>query len=203
MTTTGRTLVLNKNLMPVNIIPVCRAIMKVCADRALFLNVETFQTYDFASWVVDWDDAVKAAKIESDCIINTVDFGLFKPEIIVSSEYGGTGYKAGNRVPKFSRTNLYRRDLNTCQYCHKKCKTEDLTMDHVIPKEQGGKATWENIVLACFSCNQRKRNRTPEQAGMRLFRIPKKPKPGDLRINPMERIRRKMDSKSPKTWEQF
>jgi len=203
MTAVSRTLVLNKNWMPVNVIPVHKAIMKVFADRAVFLDVETFQTYDFECWVVNWDDAIRAAKIESDKVIRAVDFGLFKPEVIVSSEYDGLGYKLGRRKPKFSRTNLYRRDRNTCQYCGHKHKTEDLTMDHVMPKEQGGETTWTNIVLACIPCNQKKRNRTPEQAHMRLIREPRQPKPEDLRLNPMERLKRKIGSKTPKTWEQF
>ena len=188
----GRTLVLNKNWMPVNVIPVFDAIKKVCANRAVFLDVETFQTYDFECWVVCWDDAIRAAKIEAGRVVHTVDYGLFKPEIIVSSEYDGMGYKVGRRRPKFSRTNLYRRDRNACCYCGHKHKTEDLTMEHVIPKDQGGKTTWQNVVLACIPCNQRKKNRTPSAAGMRLIREPRQPKAEDLRLNPMERLRRKI-----------
>lgn len=201
--TADRTLVLNKNWMPVNVISVFDAVKKVCAERAVFLDVETFQTYDFECWIVDWDDAIRAAKIESDRVLHTVNYGLFKPEIIVSSEYTGIGYKVGRRKPKFSRNNLYRRDRYTCQYCSKKHKAEDLTMDHVVPKEQGGITEWTNIVLACIPCNQRKKNRTPEKAGMRLMKEPRQPKAEDLRLNPMERIRLKVGRKAPKTWEQF
>ena len=76
-------------------------------------------------------------------------------------------------------------------------------MEHVVPKDQGGKTTWQNIALACIPCNQRKKNKTPEQAGMRLIREPRQPKPEDLRLNPMERLHRKIGKKAPKTWEQF
>jgi len=200
---TGRTLVLNKSWMPVNIISVTDAVEKVCAGRAVFLDVETFQTYDFESWVVNWDDAIRAARIEAEKVIHSTSVGLFKPEVIVCTEYKGIGYKTGKRRPKFSRTNLYRRDRNQCQYCGKKGKTEDMTMDHVVPKEKGGEATWQNIVLACIPCNQRKKNRTPEQAKMKLLREPRQPKVGKLKLNPMERLQRKIGKNAPKTWEQF
>ena len=53
--------------------------------------------------------------------------------------------------------------------------TAELTIDHIVPRSQGGLTTWENCVLACVSCNARKANRTPEQAGMKLRRAPARP----------------------------
>lgn len=76
--------------------------------------------------------------------------------------------------PKFSRTNIFIRDNLECQYCGQKEKMSDLTIDHVVPKSQGGPKVWTNIVTACRPCNSKKRNRTPEQAGMVLLRKPKK-----------------------------
>ncbi len=72
-----------------------------------------------------------------------------------------------------NRKNLMIRDNYTCQYCGR--KTMPLTIDHVIPKHFGGKDTWENLVVACQTCNHLKANRTPEQAGMELIQQPKKP----------------------------
>lgn len=81
-----------------------------------------------------------------------------------------------NTQVQFSRYNIFYRDDWKCQYCGTQCKSSDLTFDHVVPKSQGGKKTWENIVAACFTCNHSKRDRTPKQAGMKLIREPKKPK---------------------------
>jgi len=83
---------------------------------------------------------------------------------------------------KFNRKNLYFRDHSKCQYCGCKVTMDGFTFEHVIPRHQGGKTCWENIVAACFECNQRKRDRTPEQAGMRLLSKPVKPKsvPGSI-----------------------
>lgn len=79
---------------------------------------------------------------------------------------------------KFSRLNIYARDGFVCQYCARRFPTEDLTFDHVVPRSRGGRTSWENIVTACGGadgCNAKKANRTPEQAGMRLVRQPRKP----------------------------
>jgi 5-methylcytosine-specific restriction endonuclease McrA len=77
---------------------------------------------------------------------------------------------------KFSRQNLYTRDGYACQYCGHKFAPKLLTYDHVLPFSKGGKTTWENIATACSKCNLKKRNRTPEQAGMKLLKLPVKPK---------------------------
>jgi 5-methylcytosine-specific restriction endonuclease McrA len=76
---------------------------------------------------------------------------------------------------KFSRINVFGRDSFTCSYCKKVFGADKLTYDHVTPKSRGGKTCWENIVTSCFSCNERKADRTPEEAGMCLFSVPVKP----------------------------
>ena len=72
-----------------------------------------------------------------------------------------------------SRKNIIKRDRNRCQYCNK--NHQPMTIDHIIPKSQGGKDVWENLVTACTRCNGKKGDQTPEQAGMKLIRRPKKP----------------------------
>lgn len=76
---------------------------------------------------------------------------------------------------KFSRVNIYARDGYKCQYCGAKMKVSDLTYDHVVPRAQGGKTIWTNIVTCCDACNVRKGGRTPFQAGMRLLSRPVQP----------------------------
>ncbi len=71
-----------------------------------------------------------------------------------------------------SRKNVLRRDQLRCQYC---ASRDRLTIDHVLPKSRGGKDTWENLVAACVPCNNRKGNRTPDEAGMTLARKPFRP----------------------------
>jgi len=64
------------------------------------------------------------------------------------------------------------RDRNTCQYCHAALAPRSLTLDHVVPRSRCGASTWENLVACCFACNNRKGDRTPEEAGMPLIRKP-------------------------------
>lgn len=83
------------------------------------------------------------------------------------------------RAVRFSRVNIATRDKFKCQYCGCKLTLSKLTYDHVIPKAYFAKGehctTWENIVSCCQPCNSKKRNRTPEEAGMKLLAKPYKP----------------------------
>jgi hypothetical protein len=76
---------------------------------------------------------------------------------------------------KLTRNNVFERDKNSCQYCSRRLPREQLNLDHVIPRDYGGKTTWENIVCSCIKCNTRKANRLPHEAGMRLIRKPVPP----------------------------
>ena len=74
---------------------------------------------------------------------------------------------------KLSKKEVFLRDRFTCQYCGK--KAQDLTVDHVVPRRQGGGHAWENVVAACNRCNLRKAGRTPVEARMTLGKAPKAP----------------------------
>ena len=75
---------------------------------------------------------------------------------------------------KSAAAEIFNRDQFTCQYCGK--QTRQLTLDHVIPRYRGGQHTWENVVSACAACNRRKAGRTPEEANMKLHKIPAPPR---------------------------
>jgi 5-methylcytosine-specific restriction endonuclease McrA len=75
----------------------------------------------------------------------------------------------------FSKHNIHVRDGFICQYCGTKIHPSKATIDHVIPKDLGGKNSWTNCVCSCFSCNNKKENRTPSQAHMSLLRLPTQP----------------------------
>ncbi len=76
------------------------------------------------------------------------------------------------KMPPVNRREVLRRDRNRCQYCGSR---KQLTIDHVLPRSRGGKHTWDNVVIACGSCNSRKGNRTPKEAGLSLKTTPKAP----------------------------
>ena len=84
-------------------------------------------------------------------------------------------YKTARRfVPavKYSRRGVHERDNYSCQYCGSR---KTISIDHIMPVSRGGQSTWENTVSACNKCNGKKGSRTPEEAGMPLMSIPRKP----------------------------
>jgi len=161
---TRPTLLLNRHWQPVGVAPVARSLTLVAAERARIVDPATFQQYT-------WEDWAELIPEDNEPFIQAVTFRLRVPEVLTLTEY--------DRVPRnavtFSRRNLFKRDRYTCQYCGSQPGTEDLTIDHVRPRAQGGTSTWENCVLACLSCNARKADRTPEQAHMSLRKAPVRP----------------------------
>jgi len=91
------------------------------------------------------------------------------PSVVRIRYYVHVPYNPG--VPTVSRKAIFARDHGECQYCGRKAEN----LDHVVPQARGGKHTWTNLVAACRKCNSRKRDRTPEQANMKLKREPHEP----------------------------
>ncbi len=141
------TLVLNAAWQPVARIPWQRAI------TLLFLGkVEIVEEYE-------------------DKTIRSVTFEVKMPSVVRFLRM----LKRRKPIIRFSRENVYARDSGACQYCGKKLARPEATYDHVLPRAQGGGTHWENIVIACVPCNQKKGGRTPEQAKMKLKTVPVKP----------------------------
>lgn len=83
--------------------------------------------------------------------------------------------KLGRKSPPLCRSNVLARDNFECQYCEQPLSAREATLDHVVPRSQGGKTSWDNIVCCCTPCNRKKGGRTPEQASMKLKNRPVKP----------------------------
>jgi len=158
------TLVLNRNWQPVNVATVARALVLVWSDTARVVDPQDYQLYE-------WEDWAKLTPQDDQPFIRSVSQRIRIPEVITLREF--------NRLPAttvaFSRRNIFKRDRMTCQYCGCRPRGDELTIDHVVPRAQGGKSTWDNCVLACMRCNHSKADRTPERAGMRLQVPPKHP----------------------------
>jgi len=184
-------LVLNKRWQPIQVTSVKEALGLVCKGSAKILEPETYQAHDIASWA---DVSASKEKFEG-YVIRSAKLSLVAPEVIVLQKYEDIG----QRSVVFSRRNIFKRDKYTCQYCGHQFRSEvamrDLTIDHVMPKSRGGKSTWENCVLACIDCNKVKADRTPDEAGLRLRKVPKKPSWSALScITPGKRL---------KSWQNF
>ncbi len=186
-------LVLNKHYMAIRIISAKRALSLLFRDLAEVISQEKdcYANYNFQSWC---DISRFKLQFEPDGQdwIATVNFHVAVPRIIRLLFY--------DRLPrsdvKFNRRNIFARDQNRCQYCGKRFSTTELSLDHIIPRSIGGKATWDNIVCACTSCNVKKGGRTPKQAHMTLIKMPIKPK-----RNPLLHIH--LGHQRYRSWKQF
>ena len=167
-------LVLNKLFMAVHVISVRRAFCLLCKELAEVVSLEDgqFSTYNFATWREVSAYRARHFRREDDDWVRTVTDPIQVPRVIRLLGYE----KLPKATVKFNRRNIFARDNNQCQYCGRKFPTTELSLDHVIPRSQGGQSTWENIVCACVRCNVRKGGRTPKQAHMSLVRKPEKPK---------------------------
>ena len=112
----------------------------------------------------------KAQHVETcELVVRTVSRNFPVPSVVRLEHY----VNAPRRRVVLSKRNVLKRDNHQCQYCGSAdCK---MTIDHIIPRKYNGPDSWENLVTACVSCNARKGDGHPEQAGLRLMRKPKRP----------------------------
>jgi 5-methylcytosine-specific restriction endonuclease McrA len=162
-------LVLNRLWQAVNVCSVRRALTLVFQGHAQVvcnLTDGSFQTFSFREWQ-DFSEQETHPEV-----VRSVSFRIRIPRVIMLLVFD----RQPKKEVKFTRHNIFERDQNTCQYCGQSFERSDLNLDHVIPRDRGGPTTWENIVCSCVACNTLKANRTPQEAGMRLIRKPKRPK---------------------------
>ncbi len=170
-------LVLNRLYMAVRIVTVRRAFCLLYRDQAEIVHSEQghFATYSFQSWLESGETRSAFKQPEEDWI-RGVGFEIQAPRVIRLFSY--------DRVPKqtlhLTRRNVMARDDHICQYCGRHLPTNQLSLDHVVPRSRGGPTTWENVVCACLHCNMKKGGRTPHEAKMKLVRHPAQPKRNPL-----------------------
>ncbi|MGB7317865.1 MAG: HNH endonuclease [Planktotalea sp.] len=152
------------------------------AHRTLVLNadMQPLSWMPLSTW--SWQEAMTAVlqdrvvqlKSYDDIAVHSATQAFDVPAVVCLRQYHR------RKSAAFTRYNLFLRDGFCCQYCGTKKPAKDLTFDHVLPRSRKGSATFENIVAACQSCNLRKSNRTPREAGMKLLRQPRVPSPHEL-----------------------
>lgn len=157
-------LVLNRSWQPVHVATVARALTLLWNESARVVDPETYQQLDWADWA-------QLTPAEGERFVQAIRQRIKLPEVITLVEYD----KLPVAAVQFSRHNLFKRDKYLCQYCGGQPGIGELSIDHIVPRAQGGVSSWLNCVLACTGCNRRKADRTPEQAGMKLRKKPIKP----------------------------
>lgn len=101
--------------------------------------------------------------------IRSVSMAVSEPSVVRLDHYVKVPFKQ----VMLNRRNVIRRDRSSCQYCG--TTSRPMTVDHVVPRQHGGRDVWENLVCACDRCNNKKGGRKLEEAGMTLIRQPTKP----------------------------
>jgi 5-methylcytosine-specific restriction endonuclease McrA len=158
----------------------------MCAhfNPALVLNADYTPLSHFPLSIVSWQEAIRGVMggkydvvAEYEDIVHSPSVEMFVPSVVALRQYQAVGSRVA-----FTRFNVFLRDMFTCQYCHGKFASKDLTFEHVIPRRLGGQTTWENIVAACVPCNSQKGGLTD----MKPLRAPVKPTIGELRGNAMK-----------------
>ena len=117
-----------------------------------------------------WRGSAEVVEMDGDRVLRSQRFVFPAPSVIRLIEYIDVRGRQGRSGVK--RTRILMRDRYRCQYCGAKGSAFDLTIDHILPRSRGGKTVPENLCAACLACNQRKGNRTPEEARMPLLTNP-------------------------------
>lgn len=166
-------LVLNKHYAAVRVVTARRAMSLLVRRIAEIVSVEDsqWQSYDFDSWR-EISQLRSQYERERHEWIRCVRFDIAVPRILRLLCYD----RLPRRPVKFNRRNIFARDGNRCQFCGLRFPAAELSLDHILPRSQGGETSWTNIVCCCVKCNVRKGGRTPAQAHMRLINEPTRPK---------------------------
>ncbi|NIP73423.1 MAG: HNH endonuclease, partial [Gammaproteobacteria bacterium] len=129
--------------------------------------------------VISWKRAIVLLVLGKVDVLETYDTAVHSPSTTLQLPAVVKLHRYVKHLPrrvKFSRQNLYQRDNYTCQYCHKRHPSHQLTYDHVVPRSRGGQTTWTNIVTACTRCNLKKGNKLLHQVNFTLLAEPTEPR---------------------------
>ena len=143
MALNGRVLLLNQTYEPLGTVGVARAVIMMLKGRVT---------------VEEWDEGR---------VLHTTRDEYPVPSVIRRREY--INVRRRQEASGMKRLKIYIRDKYRCQYCGEKKHPAELTLDHIFPRSRGGDNSPINIVTACLACNNRKSNRTPEEARMPLL----------------------------------
>ena len=121
---------------------------------------------------VTWDEWITLPIRDGDNAVRTVRGAIRVPTVIVAMNFA----KVPKKRPKLCARTVRERDGNRCQYTGTLLRPDEGSLDHVVPRSRGGKDAWENLVWSAKEVNQRKADRLPHEAGLKLLSVPRAPK---------------------------
>lgn len=161
-------LVLNRNWQAINIRTPQDAFCQMATNVATALDIEG---EDYIR-PVQWDEWITLPIRPQDNAVRTTRGAIRVPTVIVAVNYA----RVPKKRPKLSAKNIRERDGDRCQYTGRVLHPDEGSLDHVVPRSRGGADSWENLVWSAKEVNQRKADRLPHEAGLKLLTIPRAPK---------------------------
>jgi 5-methylcytosine-specific restriction endonuclease McrA len=161
-------LVLNRNWQAINIRTPADAFCQMATNAATALDIAG----EHYIRPVHWDEWLTLPIRAGDQAVHTPRGAVRVPTVIVAVNYA----KVPKKRPKLNARNIRERDGNRCQYTGRVLHPDEGSLDHVVPRSRGGADSWENLVWSAKEVNQRKADRLPHEAGLRLLAVPRAPK---------------------------
>src|SRR5438309_7410254 len=166
--TKATVLVLNRNWQAINVRTPQEAFSMMATNVATGLEIEG----DDHIHPVRWEEWITLPIRDQDEAVHTVRGAIRVPTVIVAVNYA----KVPKKCPRLCARTIRERDRNRCQYTGRVLRPDEGSLDHVVPRSRGGKDAWENLVWSAKEVNQRKADRLPHEAGLRLLSTPRAPK---------------------------
>ena len=171
--TKATVLVLNRNWQAINVRTPQEAFCMMATNVATGLDIERGDgARAEALRPVTWEEWITLPIREQDEAVHTVRGQIRVPTVIVAVNYA----KVPKKRPKLCARTIRERDGNRCQYTGRVLRPNEGSLDHVVPRSRGGKDAWENLVWSAKEVNQRKADRLPHEAGLKLLSVPRAPK---------------------------
>lgn len=153
---------------------------KIIGNDCLILNSDGLPLSITPISTCSWKEAVTSVYLDQVVALNYHENWVVHSatqEFQVPSVIMHKTWSKKSKAVKYSKTNVFLRDRHTCQYCGVQFARHELTVDHWIPKVDGGDSTWDNILSACRECNGAKGH---HRTGWTPLNMPRKPTYGEL-----------------------
>ena len=161
-------LVSNRNWQAINVRTPQEAFCMMATNVGTGLEIEG----DDHIRPVTWEAWITLPNRDQDEAVHTVRGQVRVPTVIVAVNYA----KVPKKRPKLCARAIRERDGNRCQYTGRILHPDEGSLDHVVPRSRGGKDAWENLVWSAKEVNQRKGDRLPHEARLKLLAVPRAPK---------------------------
>ena len=171
--TKATVLVLNRNWQAINVRTPQEAFCMMATNVATGLEIDRGNSARAeALRPVTWDEWITLPIREQDESVHTVRGRIRVPTVIVAVNYG----KVPKKRPKLCARTIRERDGNRCQYTGRVLRPDEGSLDHVVPRSRGGQDAWDNLVWSAKEVNQKKADRLPHEAGLKLLSVPRAPR---------------------------